>query len=127
MQNIMTGCLPTVAASDIPASWVEKELRRESSGVLAVDNLKPGVAETVAALITGKECPDEVNPFSFLLVDHVRPFGYPGREPANLGRTHSRLGHYDRWRGIICGPGLRELCNPCRRAGVLRVARRASN
>jgi hypothetical protein len=45
----------------------------------------PELLKPFAALNAGKSYPDQVKPFSFLLVGHVRPFGYPeGVNPARF-------------------------------------------
>jgi hypothetical protein len=58
-------------------------LDRPALSRLTVSN--PELLKPFAALNAGKAYPDQIKPFSFLLVGHVRPFGHPvGVDPARF-------------------------------------------
>ncbi len=75
--------------SMLPCVWRPAEhqwptwLDRPALSRLTVSS--PELLKPFAQLNAGKANPDQVKPFSFLLVGHVRPFGYPaGVDPARF-------------------------------------------
>jgi hypothetical protein len=79
----------------LPHQWA-KWLDRPALSRLTISS--PELLKPFKNLNAGKEWPDQIKPFNFLLVGHVRPFGYPaGVDPARFQLVTPYESDASRW------------------------------